>query len=295
MLDPSLLRRLDTRRLARDKARTTERRSDRPSSKPGEPHRPGGRRSALGQEPVRAGARPAAWARGAPSSPPGRRSTTRWPSGSPMHVRTRGADFRTVEEPMALPGDARSACGDVDVVVVDCLTLWLSNLLLGAAEATAAAARRGARRRAGRRARAAAVSHRSSSPTKSAWASCPRRRSAACSATWPARAHQRLAALADEIHLAVMGTILRLRPEPLAVEPHDEEREPSMNDNDTTWRRDLRPHRRARPAYRRETQRRLDDKTKPRRSLGRLEEIWPARSRRSAGPPSPGRRARRWW
>jgi len=35
------------------------------------------------------------------------------------------------------------------------------------------------------------------------------------------RAHQRLAAQADEIHLAILGTILRLRPEPLAVAPPD--------------------------------------------------------------------------
>jgi adenosylcobinamide kinase/adenosylcobinamide-phosphate guanylyltransferase len=35
------------------------------------------------------------------------------------------------------------------------------------------------------------------------------------------RAHQRLAALADEVHLAILGTILRLRPEPLAVAPAD--------------------------------------------------------------------------
>ena len=38
------------------------------------------------------------------------------------------------------------------------------------------------------------------------------------------RAHQRLAALADEIHLAILGTILRLRPEPLAVAPPDTRR-----------------------------------------------------------------------
>src|SRR6476619_3610465 len=38
-------------------------------------------------------------------------------------------DFRTVEEPFEL---ARTVAGitDADVVVIDCLTLWLSNLLL---------------------------------------------------------------------------------------------------------------------------------------------------------------------
>jgi len=45
------------------------------------------------------------------------------------HVRTRGSDFATVEEPVALV-DRLAALRDVDVVVVDCLTLWLSNLML---------------------------------------------------------------------------------------------------------------------------------------------------------------------
>src|SRR5436190_17672662 len=45
------------------------------------------------------------------------------------HVRTRGDDFRTVEEPLELP-ETLLGPRDTDVVVVDCLTLWLSNLLL---------------------------------------------------------------------------------------------------------------------------------------------------------------------
>jgi adenosylcobinamide kinase/adenosylcobinamide-phosphate guanylyltransferase len=32
-------------------------------------------------------------------------------------------------------------------------------------------------------------------------------------------AHQRLAALADEIHFATMGVVLRLRPPPVAIMP----------------------------------------------------------------------------
>src|SRR5262249_4193041 len=45
------------------------------------------------------------------------------------HARTRGQDFRTVEEPLALPEALSALGGDADVVVVDCLTLWLSNLV----------------------------------------------------------------------------------------------------------------------------------------------------------------------
>jgi len=45
------------------------------------------------------------------------------------HARTRGDDFRTIEEPVALPA-CLDQLRDLDVVVVDCLTLWLSNLML---------------------------------------------------------------------------------------------------------------------------------------------------------------------
>ncbi|MFH0901391.1 MAG: bifunctional adenosylcobinamide kinase/adenosylcobinamide-phosphate guanylyltransferase [Pseudomonadota bacterium] len=48
------------------------------------------------------------------------------------HRRARGSDFATIEEPLAVPARLAAlaeqrAC---DVVVVDCLTLWLANLLL---------------------------------------------------------------------------------------------------------------------------------------------------------------------
>ena len=46
-----------------------------------------------------------------------------------QHRRERGGDFVTVEEPIAVP-EALRGLRDLDVVVIDCLTLWLSNLLL---------------------------------------------------------------------------------------------------------------------------------------------------------------------
>ncbi len=45
------------------------------------------------------------------------------------HARERGADFATIEAPLHLPAALRELDG-MDVVVVDCLTIWLSNLLL---------------------------------------------------------------------------------------------------------------------------------------------------------------------
>ena len=47
------------------------------------------------------------------------------------HRRERGTDFETVEEPLKI-GDALHRLRAFDVVLVDCLTLWLSNLLIEA-------------------------------------------------------------------------------------------------------------------------------------------------------------------
>jgi adenosylcobinamide kinase/adenosylcobinamide-phosphate guanylyltransferase len=46
------------------------------------------------------------------------------------HRSERGEDFVTVEEPLELAAAIRSAAGSA--IVVDCLTLWLSNLMHGA-------------------------------------------------------------------------------------------------------------------------------------------------------------------
>jgi adenosylcobinamide kinase/adenosylcobinamide-phosphate guanylyltransferase len=141
-----------------------------------------------------------------------------------LHVRTRGDDFRTIEEPLALPealiglggGEHASEAG-ADVVVVDCLTLWLSNLICrGDSEAVvaeqvdalgAALARR--------RFHAIVVSN------EVGLGIVPEAPLARLFRDVVGRAHQRLAALCDEIHLAILGTILRLRPEPLTAAPPD--------------------------------------------------------------------------
>lgn len=146
------------------------------------------------------------------------------------HVRTRGADFRTVEEPLALPealialgGGDRSGDSSADVVVVDCLTLWLSNLvcrgdseatIAGRVDALAAALAR-------RRFHAIVVTN------EVGLGIVPEAPLGRLFRDVAGRAHQRLAAQADEIHLAILGTVLRLRPEPLAVAPPEDEKEPA--------------------------------------------------------------------
>jgi len=54
------------------------------------------------------------------------------------HRADRGATWTTVEAPLDIVG-ALAALGANDVVVVDCLTLWLSNLMLDERDAAAAA------------------------------------------------------------------------------------------------------------------------------------------------------------
>jgi adenosyl cobinamide kinase/adenosyl cobinamide phosphate guanylyltransferase len=55
------------------------------------------------------------------------------------HRTERPADWRTLEEPIALL-DAVKAAPPTDLLVVDCLTLWVSNLLLSATSEVVAAA-----------------------------------------------------------------------------------------------------------------------------------------------------------
>jgi adenosylcobinamide kinase/adenosylcobinamide-phosphate guanylyltransferase len=45
------------------------------------------------------------------------------------HKRERGEAFETIEEPLDLAGALRSVPGDAEVAVVDCLTVWLGNLM----------------------------------------------------------------------------------------------------------------------------------------------------------------------
>jgi len=45
------------------------------------------------------------------------------------HRAERGTEFSTVEEPLEIAAAVRKT-SDVDAIVIDCLTLWLSNLML---------------------------------------------------------------------------------------------------------------------------------------------------------------------
>lgn len=46
-----------------------------------------------------------------------------------LHQKTRPLEWETIEEPIALSERLQKIDGSYDVVIVDCLTLWLSNML----------------------------------------------------------------------------------------------------------------------------------------------------------------------
>jgi adenosylcobinamide kinase/adenosylcobinamide-phosphate guanylyltransferase len=129
------------------------------------------------------------------------------------HRGERGGDFSTVEEPIDVPA-VLDALRDVDVVVIDCLTLWLSNLLLREEseqqilERVDALGQVLARRR----------FHGIVVTNEVGMGVVPESRLGRVFRDLSGLAHQRLASRADEIHVAMMGVILRLKPEPVQIQ-----------------------------------------------------------------------------
>jgi len=131
------------------------------------------------------------------------------------HRAERAGSFETVEEPLALPELIGRAAGEAtyDVVLVDCLTLWISNLLVRGAGAEEVEGRVAALADA-LAARATPVVVVSNEVGMGLVPETPLGRLFRDVA---GGAHQRLAALADEICVAVMGVVLRIRPGPVEI------------------------------------------------------------------------------
>lgn len=121
-------------------------------------------------------------------------------------------DFTTLEEPVALPERVASLSG-FDVAVVDCLTLWLSNLLIDGI-APAEIERRVADLV---RALRAAPCHVVVVSNEVGMGVHPETALGRTFRDLAGRAHQAVARSADELHLAVLGVLLRLAPGPIEV------------------------------------------------------------------------------
>lgn len=136
------------------------------------------------------------------------------------HRRERGTEFATVEEPLELSRSVERLA-DVDVIVVDCLTLWISNLLLrgdpeawiaGEVERLVAALE-------------AKPFHAVLVTNEVGMGLVPETALGRAFRDAAGRAHQQLARHAHRLYLAALGCILRLKPNPLSLVSADEEGE----------------------------------------------------------------------
>ena len=127
------------------------------------------------------------------------------------HRSERHAGWMTVEEPLALPETLARV--EADVVLVDCLTLWLANLLLRG-DATAdveVAVERLVEVASARRSHVMIVTN------EVGMGIVPEHALGRLFRDVAGRAHQRLAATADEVYMAMLGLVVRLRPGPLVT------------------------------------------------------------------------------
>ncbi|HEY0708677.1 MAG TPA: bifunctional adenosylcobinamide kinase/adenosylcobinamide-phosphate guanylyltransferase [Polyangia bacterium] len=128
------------------------------------------------------------------------------------HRDERGPDFTTIEEPVALARAITEAPRRA-VVLVDCLTLWLSNRLCADAspETIHGELEEVVRAAVSRAAPTLVVSN------EVGMGVVPDNALARAFRDLTGHAHQRLAAAADEIYAALMGVVLRLHPGPLEM------------------------------------------------------------------------------
>jgi adenosylcobinamide kinase/adenosylcobinamide-phosphate guanylyltransferase len=130
------------------------------------------------------------------------------------HREERGAALRTVEAPIELAAALDAASGP-HVVLVDCLTLWLSNLLVRGASLDEALERvEGLRGAIARRAGPIVLV-----TNEVGMGLVPETPLGRTFRDLSGMAHQRLARDADEVHHCVLGMVLRLRPAPVTAEP----------------------------------------------------------------------------
>jgi len=129
------------------------------------------------------------------------------------HREERDARWRTLEAPLAL-ALALDDAGAHDVILVDCLTLWLSNLLVRGATADEALARVDEVRTTLARRRVPVVLV----TNEVGLGLVPETPLGRTFRDVAGLAHQRLARDADQIFLAILGLVLRVRPGPVSVE-----------------------------------------------------------------------------
>jgi adenosylcobinamide kinase/adenosylcobinamide-phosphate guanylyltransferase len=129
------------------------------------------------------------------------------------HRQTRGADFTTIEEPRAVPEVLAGQTG-YHVVVLDCLTLWISNMLLEGMKSEAILERVD---------ELVAVLGKSGMhavliTNEVGMGLVPETPLGRVFRDVAGLAHQRLSKAADEVYFAVLGTMLRIKPAPALLQ-----------------------------------------------------------------------------
>jgi adenosylcobinamide kinase/adenosylcobinamide-phosphate guanylyltransferase len=128
------------------------------------------------------------------------------------HRAERGDDFTTIEEPLDVSGVIMRLAG-VDVMVLDCMTLWLSNLLVaGRRESEILAQVDGLAE-----VLATVRFHSVVVTNEVGMGLVPDRPLGRVFRDLAGRAHQRLAGVVDEIYFGVLGTIVGLQPTTVLV------------------------------------------------------------------------------
>lgn len=133
------------------------------------------------------------------------------------HRKERGTDFVTTEAPIEL-ATALHRISDRDVVVIDCLTVWIANQLIqGVGESVIAT-------RVDELATLLPTVpfHTIIVTNEVGMGVHPETDLGRTFRDVVGRAHQRVARVADEIYFATLGVILRLQPGPVAVQPFED-------------------------------------------------------------------------
>ncbi len=130
------------------------------------------------------------------------------------HQAGRAGRFATIEEPIALAEALRGAAAEHDVILVDCLTLWITNLLMANQDVASAVDELGAALVETNTAKVILVSN------EVGLGIIPDNAMARTFRDLAGAAHQRLAEICDDAYFVVAGLPLTLKGEPpMLAEP----------------------------------------------------------------------------
>jgi adenosylcobinamide kinase / adenosylcobinamide-phosphate guanylyltransferase len=123
------------------------------------------------------------------------------------HQRGRAGRFQTIEEPLALSDAIIKASANHDVILVDCLTLWITNLLVAGEQVAGAVEELGATLVQLKRAKIVLVSN------EVGMGIVPDNAMARTFRDLAGSAHQRLAEICDDVYFVAAGLPMTLKGE----------------------------------------------------------------------------------